>query len=516
MSTDTKDKLIENSQASLLEGMLRGGVAGGIAGGTLLALPTGIYSLTTPNPRLDKKEQMKYSLQNSAVLGNIGLLGGAAIGSGAGLVSTIIKRLSAARKLEQIARLENLEKQGSATDYLIGGLSGAGIGGAAGALMNVALGKKLTSPGLILGGAGLGGAVGLGIGHLKSREREIVNKNAKSREACVERDEKGNIKMFDFDGNEVHKENGLWVTSDGKVVEDQNDVGPRPMQGMYVGNFEHVNFLQFAPGGEGLDGKVPILDNTTGHACTYVLFDKPREFTLHDGDKKVKVCTMKGPRGTNVLKFELAVDTMDMGGGPKDDRKGLGRILPYQANIVAINDIVVNDIDHETGKPRPGFSSKGLQHVRNMHRKGDFHFLRAWDDTPPTDKKNFVNWQYMNLFPIHDPKKGMSLKDADRLASRFLGDAYLRKGELELYNVLPPNPWVYEGAPNQPITTCNTFATGMASVANDVGDVKSNPEFTPYAPSVIHGGKMKGNDTAKRVFKWKPDASLFEAGDVTS
>ena len=58
MDEALRDQLVSNSQASILEGILRGGLAGGIAGGTLLALPTGIYALSNPNPRLDKKEQI--------------------------------------------------------------------------------------------------------------------------------------------------------------------------------------------------------------------------------------------------------------------------------------------------------------------------------------------------------------------------------------------------------------------------------------------------------------------------
>ena len=524
MDETTRDKLVENSQASILEGILRGGLAGGIAGGTLFALPTGIYALTNPNPRINGKEQAAKSLADSALLGTVGAAGGAVAGGGAGLVSTLLKRYVANRKLEE------LEKSAAAKDYLIGGLTGAGVGAGAGMLMNLALGKRALNPWLLLGGAGAGGAIGLGIGHIKAKERDIAEKNVKSREASVERDNDGNILMFDIDGNEVHKENGKWVTKSGVVVEDQEDVGPRPTPGLYIGNHDSIDLLEYAPGGKSLKHMVPMLDNPAGHSDTYFVFSKPRVFTLNQGAKKVKIRTMKGPRGTHILKLGLDVNVIDTGGGPRDDRKGLARMLPYQTSKLSINGVPVYTHHDGTGEDLDGFMDERLGLARFMdaasdddikknpelkdkYARGAMHFLRAWDENAPSNPEKRRQWSHMNLFPVHDPKKGMKEEDLELFARGILGDAYRRKGELGFYNIFPKNNFISQGTKGQGINMCNYLATGVTSLANQEGFVDTNPEITPQATSVWLGGNIKDNKSALDEYDFHLMPELWSVSD---
>ena len=259
---NAKNELSRSFLGDVIRHTLAGAVGGGIIGGGLPIL----YGMDEVNPRLDKKKERYRHLANAGITGAAGAGIGGILGALTGVGSATFRRINAQRKLNQ------LEKESAATDYIIGGLGGAGIGAGAGMIANAITGKKLLSAPFLLGGMGVGTAGGLAVGLLRAHERKNQDMRVKPDSEAVYIDKNG-VKHL------------------------------RP--GTYVG-FAPARFLKEQQ-------KYPILDNNIGHTFIFDVYDKPFSVVDEDGSE---IHAVKMDNGDYVMSHEVL--KTDIKPGDKD------------------------------------------------------------------------------------------------------------------------------------------------------------------------------------------------------
>jgi len=144
-----------------------------------------LYGMDSNNPRADFEKDFPNTLRTSAITGGVETILGAGTGA-------LLNSAALARRKKKIRRkvtddyLAMLPKTAAARDYITRGLGGAAIGTGAGIAANALLGKKWYDWKMLLGGLGMGTAVGLGIGHRRAQEREMFEKSLKHMEGNIQ------------------------------------------------------------------------------------------------------------------------------------------------------------------------------------------------------------------------------------------------------------------------------------------------------------------------------------------
>ncbi|MBQ9692974.1 MAG: hypothetical protein IJV70_07460 [Clostridia bacterium] len=181
--TEEERKILDQSYALAA---LRGAAAGGVLGGAAFGGAPLLYGMDSNNPRADFEKDFPNTLRTSAITGGVGTILGAGTGA-------LLNSAALARRKKKIRRkvtddyLAMLPKTAAARDYITRGLGGAAIGTGAGIAANALLGKKWYDWKMLLGGLGMGTAVGLGIGHRRAQEREMFEKSLKHMEDNIQR-----------------------------------------------------------------------------------------------------------------------------------------------------------------------------------------------------------------------------------------------------------------------------------------------------------------------------------------
>lgn len=181
--TEEERKILDQSYALAA---LRGAAAGGVLGGAAFGGAPLLYGMDSNNPRADFEKDFPNTLRTSAITGGVGTILG--VGTGALLNSaTLARRKKKIRRKVTDDYLATLPKTAAARDYITRGLGGAAIGTGAGIAANALLGKKWYDWKMLLGGLGMGTAVGLVIGHRRAQEREMFEKSLKHMEGNIQR-----------------------------------------------------------------------------------------------------------------------------------------------------------------------------------------------------------------------------------------------------------------------------------------------------------------------------------------